>query len=165
MQTTSSIDLSPTSTASTSGFKRLPWHSSQIFSIIYCSISSLAQSESVSWYLRSNHGIPPSNSSSPCSTRSTTFLGSSCTGTSRENPYFFAASSSFHQKNPCLPILWEAWAQGNTAPSARESLGFGMTSFGSTSSFSPKPWHEGHAPKGELKENSRGSMLGSEMPQ
>src|SRR3989344_4770270 len=131
MQTTSSIDLSPTSTASTSGFKRLPWHSSQIFSIMYCSISSLAQSESVSWYLRSNHGITPSNSPSPDKTRSTIFLGNSCTGISKENPYFFAASSSFHQKNPCLPILCDACAHGNTAPSAKERRGLGITNAGS----------------------------------
>src|SRR3989344_5429441 len=30
--------------------------------------------------------------------------------------------------------------------------------------FVPRPWHSGQAPKGELKENSRGSISGNENP-
>ena len=43
------------------------------------------------------------------------------------------------------------------APSPRVAVGSGTTSSGSTSIRVPRPWHSGHAPKGELKENDRGS--------
>src|SRR3989338_1459489 len=108
--------------------------------------------------------MTPSNSPLPFNTRSTTSFGRSFTGAFKENFFSFATSSSFHQKNPCLPILCEAWAQGKIAPSATERRGLGITSLGSTSSFCPKPWHEAHAPKGLLKEKSRGSISGKEMP-
>src|SRR3989344_2104370 len=174
------MDFAPTVTATTSGFNLFPWHISHKRSIIYCSISSLAYSESVSWYLRSSQGITPShlasseagearpllraaNPLSPCKTRLMTLGESSSTGVFKENFLSFARSSSFHQKNPWRPILWEACAQGKMAPSARESRGLGITSLGSTSSFSPNPWHAGHAPKGELKENILGSISGREI--
>ena len=42
-------------------------------------------------------------------------------------------------------------------PSPRVACGSETTSSGSTSIRVPRPWHVGHAPKGELKENDRGS--------
>ena len=51
------------------------------------------------------------------------------------------------------------------APSAIDRSGFGITRLGSTSSFSPSPWQEEQAPKGELKEKRRGSISGKLIPQ
>src|SRR2546423_1813101 len=47
--------------------------------------------------------------------------------------------------------------QGAMAPSARDSVGSGISSSSSTSSLVPRPVQAGHAPNGELNENDRGS--------
>jgi hypothetical protein len=43
------------------------------------------------------------------------------------------------------------------APSARVKVLFGITRLRSKSMVLPKPWQRGHAPKGLLNENRRGS--------
>src|SRR3712207_5421305 len=55
-------------------------------------------------------------------------------------------------------------AHGATAPSPRLFSGSGMTSSGSTSLRVPMPVHSGQAPKGELKENDRGSRASNDRP-
>src|SRR5690606_14940960 len=56
------------------------------------------------------------------------------------------------------PFLFHA----ATAPSASVIDSSGITSASSISSSVPSPWHVGHAPKGELNENSRGESSSSE---
>ena len=55
--------------------------------------------------------------------------------------------------------------EAEIAPSAMEREGFGTTSAGSTCICTPSPPHSGQAPKGLLKENSRGVSSSMEMPQ
>src|SRR3979411_1818856 len=53
---------------------------------------------------------------------------------------------------------------GTIAPSLIDFVRSGMTFHSSISIFSPKPLQAGHAPYGELKENSRGSGSWNEIP-
>ena len=55
--------------------------------------------------------------------------------------------------------------QASTAPSRSVRPGSGTTRSGSTTVRAPRPSQTGQAPCGPLKENMRGSMGGSEMPQ
>ncbi len=53
---------------------------------------------------------------------------------------------------------------GSTTPSRIEMLSPPSASCSLTSRRVPRPSQSGHAPKGELKENCRGSSSGSESP-
>src|SRR5207244_11091420 len=61
-------------------------------------------------------------------------------------------------------VLWRGFVHGSTAPWLRDLLLSGMTRSRSRSMVLPKPWHLGHAPKGLLKENSRGSGSSYRIP-
>ena len=52
-----------------------------------------------------------------------------------------------------------------TAPSRMDLLSSGITSVGSTFSCMPSPVQVGQAPKGLLKENSRGASSSMDTPQ
>src|SRR3954468_5718690 len=54
---------------------------------------------------------------------------------------------------------------GLIAPSPTERSGSGITSSGSTSSFEPRPTHDGQAPYGGLNENCRGASSSKLSPQ
>ncbi len=51
------------------------------------------------------------------------------------------------------------------APLRKVSFGSGTISSGSTVSSLPRPLHSGHAPKGLLNENNRGSISGMVKPE
>ena len=53
--------------------------------------------------------------------------------------------------------------KGATAPSAKDTVGSGITRSSSTSIVLPRPKQDGQAPKGLLKENIRGSISGKEI--
>ena len=56
------------------------------------------------------------------------------------------------------------FAHGAIAPSASDFVSSGMMSRGSKSYVAPRPWHDGHAPWGELNEKARGDISGIERP-
>ena len=74
-------------------------------------------------------------------------------GSSMSKPRVSATPCSSRRK---YSLVWPV-DHGVTAPSARLRSGSGTTSSGSTSLRVPRPVQAGHAPKGELKENERGS--------
>src|SRR3989338_4012921 len=89
--------------------------------------------------------------------RSICFLARFFTGVCAENP---CARATFSTIRIYHGVLVPVRDHGRMAPSAMLKRLFGITRSGSTSSFVPRPVHVGHAPCGELNENSRGSSSG-----
>ena len=80
-----------------------------------------------------------------------------------EKRYFFASASKYIREMESSRTLFQPEAV--IAPSSTEREGSGITSAGSIWSWTPRPPHFGQAPKGLLKENSRGVSSSMEMPQ
>ena len=78
------------------------------------------------------------------------------TGSLTENLCSEATSS----KTLEYQLRCEVFAHGLIAPSAKVRFLLGMTKFGSTSNFLPKPWQSEQAPWGELNEKIRGWISG-----
>ena len=101
----------------------------------------------------------PGNSSRPSITNATCSGVSLRKGTLTGMPCRRATVSMVFKNRRPLALL-----NGATAPPRKLRPGSGTIFFKSQSIMSPNPWHPGQAPRGLLKENSRGSGAGMEIP-